>query len=253
MNNSIVVIETLLFTEKEYNQEILTCLKCLYQIIYILCKIRGIQTVIKFFSSEVVVFEPVITFLLSLNPQDTENCDMIYVLILWTSILGLIPFDVETIDSKGIIIKELPKYFKKVLDSSGNIRDITSYALSKFITRPDIIKKGLLKDILEFFVEYLQNDEKNVNIFMDIGILSSLYEIFKNGIPVDLKIYVKYIVEKIISYKFPDYILTGGTVRRYFTKLTQRIGLVILKPKFQKWRYSFNLKNLLFVSSSEYI
>jgi len=159
--------------------------------------------------------------------------------------LGLIPFDVETIDTKGIIISQLPLYFKSTLNSSGNIREITAYALSKFMTRPDIIKKGLLKEILEFFVEFLQNDTKNVNIFMDIGILSALFQIFKNGTPADLIPYVDYIVKNVINYNFPDYMLTGGVVRRYFAKLTQRIGMVILKPKFQKWRYALHLKNLL--------
>lgn len=246
MNQSLLIIETLVFLNVNEKRElIVTCLKCLYQIVYVLCKIRGIQTISKFFSSEVYVFEPVISFLLSLNPEESENCDMIYVLILWTSILGLIPFDVETIDTKGIIINMLPLYFKKTLNSSGNIREITAYALSKFITRPDIIKKGLLKDLLEFFVEYLQNEQKNKNIFMDIGILSALYEIFKNGIPSDLTSYIDYIVQNVISYPFPEYMLTGGIIRRYFSKLTQRIGLVILKPKFQKWRYAIHLKNLL--------
>jgi len=131
------------------------------------------------------------------------------------------------------------------LNSSGNIRDITAYSLSKFMTRPDIIKKGLLKEILEYFVEFLQNDIKNKNIFMDIGILSALFQIFKNGIPTDLIQYVSYIVKNIINFKFPENMLTGGIVRRYFAKLTQRIGMVILKPKFQKWRYALHLKNLL--------
>jgi len=246
MNDSLMVIESLLLTEiSEKKDQMLTCLKCLYQIVYVLCKIRGIQTIKKFFCSEVYVFEPVITYLLSLNHEDPENCDIIYVLILWTSILGLIPFDVETIDTKGIIITQLPLYFKSTLNSSGNIRDITAYTLSKFMTRPDIIRKGLLKDILDFFVEFLQNDKKNLNIFMDIGILSSLHQIFKNGIPTDLIKYVDFIVKNIVNFKFPDYMITGGIVRRYIAKLTQRIGMVILKPKFQKWRYALHLKNLL--------
>jgi len=246
MNDSLILIETLLNCNNfEKSEQTLTSLKCLYQIIYILCKIRGIQTIKKFFCSEVYVFEPVITFLLSLKPEETENCDIIYVLILWTSILGLIPFDVETIDTKGIIISQLPLYFNSTLNSSGNIRDITAYTLSKFMTRPDIIKKGLLKNLLDFFVDFLQSEKTNKNIFMDIGILSSIFQIFKNGIPTDLIQYVEYIVKNVISFKFPDNMLTGGIVRRLFAKITQRIGMIILKPKFQKWRYALHLKNLL--------
>jgi hypothetical protein len=246
MQNSLPIIECLLenkFPEK--NENILLCLKCLYQIIYFLCKIRGRQTILKFFCSEVYVFEPVISILLSLDSHDPENCDLIYVLILWTSILGLIPFDVETIDTKGIIINELPEYFKNTLNSSSNLRDITAYALSKFITRPDIIKKGILNEILNFYINFLHDNEKNTNIFMCAGVMSSLYEIFKNGIPTDLVGYVGLVVKNVINYNFPDYMLTGGVMRRYFSKLTTRIGMIILKPKFQKWRYSKELKNLL--------
>lgn len=37
----------------------------------------------------------------------------------------------------------------------------------------------------------------------------------------------------------------SGNIRKYRAKVAQRIGLVLLKPKFQDWRYTIEHKNLL--------
>jgi hypothetical protein len=142
-------------------------LKCLYQIIYVLSKIRGLKTLIKFFPSEVFIFETIIVFLVKQSLEDTENWCLIYTLVLWTSVLSLVPFDVETIDTNNNIINTLLEYYRNGLGVSGIIRDITSYAVAKFITRPDIIKKGLLKTFFEWCGGILS--EKTPNLFLVLG------------------------------------------------------------------------------------
>jgi hypothetical protein len=244
MNNSIILIEYILKTNSSFTSPVYTSIQCLYQIVYILCKIRGYQTITKFFSSEVHIFEPVINFLLQCNPEDSENWYLIYVLILWTSILGLVPFDVDTIDTHGIIISNITDYYKKTLTLSGNLRDISAYSLSKFITRPDIIEKGLLDSFISYCVQTLQNENLNMNHFINIGLLSALCEIFKNGLPKDLFKYVDYLSNSIIKFNFPNHVKNSGVFKRFLCKLIQRIGLVMLKPKFQNWRYKLSLKTL---------
>jgi tubulin-specific chaperone D len=242
MNNSLYLIESLL---KNRNEFTLINLQCLYQIVYILCKIRGYSTIIKFFSSEVHVFEPVITFLLSLNPMDTDNWFLLYVLLLWTSILGLIPFDIETIDTNNIITSGLFEYYKKTLNLSGVLRDIAAYSLSKFLTRPDVIRKGLLDNFIHYSINVLQSEQMQLNIFELLGVLSSLCEIFKNGLPGDMIKYAEIVVNKVIRFKYDILVSNSGIFMKYLCKLSQRVGLVLLKPKFQKWRYQMKLSNLL--------
>lgn len=164
MKESLIIIE---YLSKNTNENIMIGLKCLYQIIYVLSKIRGIKTLVKFFPSEVFIFETIILFLVNLNLEDTENWCLIYTLILWTSVLSLVPFDIDTIDSNNNIINTLLEYYKKGLGLSGIIRDITSYAIAKFITRPDIIKKGLLGSFLNWSVSVLS--EKLPNMFLVLG------------------------------------------------------------------------------------
>jgi hypothetical protein len=212
---------------------------------YIICKVRGYQTIIKFFSSEVYVFEPVITFLLNAGIEGDGDWYVLYVLILWTSILGLVPFDIETIDTKGIIIARLSDFYKYALTLTSNIRDITAYALSKFLTRPDIIKKGLLDAFVNYAVNTLIDNKLNENIFVNIGVLSGLCEIFKNGLPADTSKYMDIVIKNIVLYEFPAFITNSGVVRKYINKLTQRVSLTMLKPRTQKWRYKIQLKTLL--------
>lgn len=164
MKESLTIIE---YLSKNTNENIMIGLKCLYQIIYVLSKIRGIKTLVKFFPSEVFIFETIILFLVKLNLDDTENWCLIYTLILWTSVLSLVPFDIDTIDTNNNIINTLLEYYKKGLGLSGIIRDITSYAIAKFITRPDIIKKGLLSSFLDWSVSILAQNLPNM--FLVLG------------------------------------------------------------------------------------
>lgn len=59
-------------------------------------KTRGYKTVIKFFPHEVSDMEPVTEVL---QKCDYQNNEMPYVLVLWLSIIVLVPFDLTTIDS----------------------------------------------------------------------------------------------------------------------------------------------------------
>lgn len=67
----------------------------------------------KFFPHEVADMEPVVEML---HFQDTEEWCNAYVLILWLSIIVLVPFDLETIDSK----KDLEILVKRIINIGKN-------------------------------------------------------------------------------------------------------------------------------------
>ena len=215
------------------------------QIIYNICKIRGFGPISKFFSSEVNVFENVINFLITLPIVHHYHWTVNYVLILWSSLLAMVPFDIDTIDSNGFLINNLFSYLKDELLNSSNLRDITAYCLSKFLTRPDLIKKNLLNKYINESVKKLMDKKENGNIFKMLGVCLSLCELFKNGLPKDLEIFVPLIVEKILNYEFPENIKSSGVWRKTFTKLIQRVALIMLKPRPQSWRYKIKIRNVL--------
>jgi hypothetical protein len=143
-NTMLTLINSYLKSKVDEQKKLFESILSLSQIVYNICKIRGFGPISKFFSSEVSVFESVINFLISLPVVHSYHWTVNYVLILWSSLLAMVPFDIDTIDSNGSLINNLFTYLKDELLNSSNVRDITAYGLSKFLTRPDLIKRNLL-------------------------------------------------------------------------------------------------------------
>ena len=116
---------------------------------------RGFKTVVKFFPHEVADMEPVVEML---HFQETDEWWIADVLILWLSIIVLVPFDIDTIDSKKeheILVKRIINISKTHMSNSGKIREATAVLLSKLLTRPDVIRSGETDFFLNFLaVEY---------------------------------------------------------------------------------------------------
>jgi hypothetical protein len=117
--------------------------------------------VIKFFPHEVADMEPVVELL---HYQVTEEWWISYVLILWLSIIVLVPFDLETIDSlknqgasQEDLVKRMINICKNYLSNSGKIREATTVLLAKLLTRPDVVKAGETDSVLHFLAdEYMK-------------------------------------------------------------------------------------------------
>ena len=244
-NTMLTLINQYLKSKVEVQKKLFESILSLSQIVYNICKIRGFAPISKFFSSEVTVFESVINFLILLPVVHQSHWTVNYVLILWSSLLAMVPFDIDTIDSNGSLINNLFAYLKDELLNSSNVRDITAYGLSKFLTRPDLIKKNLLDKYMNECIKKLMDKKENGNIFKMLGLGLSLCELFKNGLPKDLERFVSPIVERLLPYEFPENIKSSGVWRKTFTKLIQRVVLVMLKPRPQTWRYKIKIRNAL--------
>ena len=244
-NTMMKLINSYLKSKVQEQKLIFANILSLSQIIYNICKIRGFGPISKFFSSEVSIFENVINFLISLPLVDVNNWTVNYVLILWSSLLAMVPFDIDTIDSKGFLINNLFSYLKEELLVSSNVREISCYCLSKFLIRPDLIKKKYLVKYINESIKMMKDPKVNGNIFKMLGLCLSLCEIFKNGLPNDLEEFVAPIVGQLVNFKFPENIKSSGVWRKTFTKLIQRVVLVMLKPRPQTWRYKIKIRTAL--------
>lgn len=78
-------------------------------------------------------------------------------LTLWLSIIVLVPFDIETIDSKQSTYEQLVKRITNLgvgnLSNTGKLREFSASLLGKLLTRPDVIKQGVLDEVLKDLVE----------------------------------------------------------------------------------------------------
>ena len=140
--------------------------------LHALASVRGYKTVVKFFPHEAKDFEPVVGLLvrshdvgsLATNMEEADELGSAWetraTLILWLSILVLIPFDLVTVDSqvttntgddgaamaKGGGQQEAPPVVLRIialcqdsyLRDPGIVRDRAAFLLAKLLTRPDM-------------------------------------------------------------------------------------------------------------------
>ena len=180
-NTSLILISDYFKQTPKRQKQTFEYILSLYQVIYNICKIRGFSPISKFFSSEVGIFENVINFLVSLPLVSNSTWTINYVLVLWTSLLAMVPFDIDTVDTKGNLIDNLINYLKDVLVKSSNLREITAYALSKFMLRPDLIKKNYLHKYITFATKTILDKKQNSDIFQNLGLGLSLFQIFRRS------------------------------------------------------------------------
>jgi hypothetical protein len=115
----------------------------------------------------------------------------------------LVPFDIETIDSKHssqeILTKRIINICKNYITSSGKIREGAAVLISKLITRPDIFKSGETDLVLGFLAdEYSKLKDDGTQMFFVSGILQTLTEIFKTGHREDLLSRVDLVFEPVL-------------------------------------------------------
>ena len=174
---------------------------------------------IKFFPHEVADMEPVVELL---HFQTSDEWWISYVLILWLSIIVLVPFDIDTIDSqKGssqeILVKRMINICKNYLSNSGKIREGTAVLLAKLLTRPDVVKAGETDAILNYLAqEYQTIKDDGSSMFAVSGILQTLTEILKAGHREDLLPRVDIIFDPILKTEIKNKFMARSTnLRKY--------------------------------------
>ena len=69
-----------------------------FRLLYIVTKVRGYKAVVKCFCHEVTDLHPVLDELASLRPDDHGRWQTRYILLLWMSMICLVPFDMTILD-----------------------------------------------------------------------------------------------------------------------------------------------------------
>ena len=237
----VTIIELIKKNNVIPTDHIRSCLDCIFQIQYIVVKVRGFKTAIKFYPSSVDIFELVIHFLVSLEFTDQKNTYSIYVLSLWVAVLGLVPFDIDTIDTDGTLINKLINYLKNIIFLSGSIREIACFSLSKLLNRPDLIRKSYQSDFLSWGIDAFQNDLDN--LFVIVGVFNAIFELIKNSQSADILEHSERIMANLVEFRFPNHLSNSGIILKFKAKIAQRIGANLLKSQNQGWKYNSNDKS----------
>ncbi|XP_077980737.1 tubulin-specific chaperone D-like [Glandiceps talaboti] len=224
-----------------------------FKFLYLLTKARGFKVVVRLLPHEVADLEPVIALLSKQDPTNFETWETRYVLLLWLSIVCMIPFDMSRLDSHARtesgeyrlpIMDRILNLAKSFLDVSDKSRDAAAYTLSKFMTRPDV-KTQRLPDFLDWALTVMTKADRATmpGMIAMSGILSTLALLFKHGKREDLESYAPVVLERLIACKLTDTVNT--VLRKLHIKLVQRLGLTFLKARIASWRYQRGSRSLL--------
>ncbi|GBM64386.1 Tubulin-specific chaperone D [Araneus ventricosus] len=217
-----------------------------FKFLYIITKVRGYKVVLRHLPHEVSDVEPVLSLLNEQDPHDAATWEARYMLLLWMSIIVMIPFHMNRLDDtsesgseKKPIMQRIINVIRMYLSVSDKARDAAAFLAAHFITRPDV-KDVYLKEYLDWCIKMLVSSDNEISL--KAGILSSLALLFKHGKRDDMKSYGAPILRKILECGFKD--SSSSVVRKMALKLIQRIGLSFLRMKIASWRYSRGKRSL---------
>ncbi|KAL6538962.1 hypothetical protein OROMI_025288 [Orobanche minor] len=237
---------------------ILQVIKPISIIIYSLVTVCGYKAVVRFFPHQVFDLELAVSLLekchtitsvsSSLRQESTGEMEAKCVILLWLSILVLIPFDISSVDTSisynntlekvepAPLVLRITGISKDYLSDAGPMRTIAALLLSKLLTRPDMPKPFF--SFLEWTHQVLSSHTDDVmNHFQLIGTLEALVAIFKAGGRKLLLDVVPIIWDDISLLINSSYATRNPLLRKYLMKLTQRIGLTFIPHRSSSWRY----------------
>ncbi|NXJ76277.1 TBCD protein, partial [Trogon melanurus] len=223
-----------------------------FKFLYIITKVRGYKRFLPLFPHEVGDLQPVLDMLANQNPKDSETWETRYMLLLWLSMICLIPFDLARFDGNSgseegharvPTMDRILKIAECYLVVSDKARDAAAVLVSKFIVRPDVRQKRMA-DFLDWTLSVLskssfQSMEGTVVIN---GMLQALAQLFKHGKREDCLPYAATVLECLDNCKLSE--SNQMVLRKLGMKLVQRLGLTFVKPKVAKWRYQRGCRSL---------
>ncbi|XP_009628692.1 tubulin-folding cofactor D isoform X2 [Nicotiana tomentosiformis] len=239
------------------SEEILEVMKPICIIIYSLVTVCGYKAVVKFFPHQVSDLELAVSLLekchntqavTSLRQESTGEMEAKCVMLLWLYILVLIPFDISSVDTSVAdnnytgsdepppLVLRILEFSKDFLSSAGPMRTIAGLLLSRLLTRPDMTKAFTsFVDWTHEVMTCLSNDV--VNHFRLLGAVEALSAIFKNGSPKVLLSVVPGVWNDTSALLKSNTASRSPLLRKYLVKLTQRVGMICLPPRYPAWRY----------------
>lgn len=216
----------------------------LFRYIHHLTNIRGYKTVVKCFTHQVSDLEPILSITESISTNtDPELWETRYILLLWLSLLSIIPFDLKTVDSattgSATLVSRIISLSKHYIRAVGKEHEGAAILVTRLLTRTDTS----LKHLPEFIRWAVSELESTRDVFRLRGILLTLCAIYKVG-PRELLLPTVDTALQCCRLIDDAAVKTNALLRKLVIKLTQRVGLVCMKPRVAKWRYMRGYRSL---------
>lgn len=198
-----------------------------FKYMFVIVNVRGYKVVIRHLPHEVTDFGPVLRLIENQDPNDSETWTTRYILLLWLSIIVMIPFNMSRFDgfdenepTNQTVMDRILVIIKTYAVVPDKCRDAAACLSYKFITRQDVKEKHL-SSFFNWAKELSIAPESN--IFICYGSLACVATILKHGKREDLLPYASNLLEWIVNAEFKNN--SGANIQKLVYKIIQRIGV----------------------------
>ncbi|CAL1713099.1 unnamed protein product [Somion occarium] len=197
-------------------------------LMYYYIKFRGYKTITRFFPHEITDLSVALNYLLLPGglPQDPAQWPLRYVMLLWLSLICMLPFDLAQFDERGSVghtASQIETVGKSHLNKAGIERDAAAILLARLYLRKDMHTS--LPAFLDWCYQVIRNPAEP---FSAIGCTRVLCEVTKAG-SADL-VQANYIALLDITRSISEHptLLNNTIMRKLRTKLLSRIAVRLL-------------------------
>ncbi|CAD0197479.1 unnamed protein product [Chrysodeixis includens] len=193
----------------------------------------------------------VLTFLEAQDPNDKETWRSRFVLLLWLSIVVIIPFHMSRLDGfapgqsdahgskKLTVMERIFNICKTYAMSRDSCAEASAYLTSKFLIRSDV-KELYMSAFFDWACDLHSNLKEEETIHY--GVLAAVAAVLKHGKRDDLLPLAPKLLEWVTKQNYQNH--SAMLVRKYGVKIVQRIGLTFLRPRVVSWRYTRGSRSL---------
>ncbi|KAF5397755.1 tubulin-specific chaperone D [Paragonimus heterotremus] len=216
-----------------------------FRVLYLMVKTRGYKSIIRLMPHTVDDVEPTLNLLVAQDINDLQTWQTRYVLLLWLSILTLIPFGLESLDSVDDvpIVERVLTQSKRYLSCDERIQEAASFLLARLVTRPDVVAVHL-NDTITWGLQQLRAVDHTTSSGQNeiCGILRTLSNICKIGRRTELLPLASSVLHAVLA--LPMDTTKGILIYRLVIKLIQRVGLLFCPPRITTWQYQRGSRSL---------
>lgn len=220
-----------------------------FQFMHLITKTRGPKVVVRHMPHEVGDLQLILNLISKQNSLNIETWQNSYMLLIWLSIVVMIPIDLNRLDG-GISEKtgtSTPDRVMNIIKTYVMAKDKSSHAApllaGRFLTRPDA-KVQQLPQFIDWCLTMLSTEHNFVDsVSIKQNVLTSLVQLFKIGKREDMLGYTSKVLQHLLQCKTTED--RNYTIRKLSLKVIQRIGLTFLKVKVAPWRYQRGSRTLV--------
>ncbi|KAH9942878.1 ARM repeat-containing protein [Amylocystis lapponica] len=200
-------------------------------LLYNYVKFRGHKTITRFFPHEIADLSIALNYIISPEGpiQDFKQWSLRYVVLLWLSLICMIPFDLEQFDERdsvGETAEKIETVGKSYLGKAGIEREAAAILLSRLYMRKDMSAK---------FLPFLQWSISTVRTSSDpfpmIGVLHISCEVTKSGSVEQITSHSALLLEVVHTLQGNQISTHNTIIRKLQTKLISRVVLRLLPAR----------------------